>query len=198
MALAALALAAGVPAAAQTAAGAGAPQSVLRTFEVAKPPALPETSTTAFVASPPKPPKGTDTLRTTVGFGYVQGADWGTELLAGGAVWGAQVQFNALVTKGYDGLVFDQGSLSVFDPDARWRIEAGDVFSQLRGANLGARLSWAAAGARRPSVAFYTPRRGLVTQRTAVSYRDQIVVRGQTLLDAEVASDRSYFVRSRI
>jgi Carboxypeptidase regulatory-like domain len=190
-------MAGAVPLGAQSS-GSAAPQGTLRTFDVAKPAALPAISTTDAAQLPAKPPKSTDTLRTSVGFGYVQGADWGTELLANGAVAGAQVQLNALVTKGQAGLLFDHGSLSIFDPDARWRIEAGDVFSQLRGASLGGRLSWAAAAGRRPSVAFYAPRHGSLNQKTVVSYRDQIVLRGQTLFDAELASDRSYFMRSRI
>ena len=80
----------------------------------------------------------------------------------------------SLVTKGQEGLLFDHGSLSISIPMRAGGIEAGDVFSHLRGASIGGRLSWAAAaGQRRPSVAVYAPRRGIQGIRTVVSYRDQ-------------------------
>ena len=132
-----------------------------------------------------------------IGVGYVQGADWGSEILASGSFAGTQVQLNALITSGREGLLFDSGSLSIFDPDTKWRVEAGDVFSHLRGAAVGGRVSWAAAGNRRPAVAVYAPRRGTLARGTVVTYRDQLQVRGQTLLDAEIASDRSYLLRNR-
>lgn len=175
-----------------------APSGTLRTFELAKPAGVAlDDRRIAPAAAPPRPPRATESLRTMIGVGYVQGADWGTEILAGGSVAGAQVQFNTLLTSGRQGLLFDHGSLSIFNPDARWHVEAGDVFSPLRGAARGGRLSWPAAGDRRPAIAVYAPGRGTTDRGTVVSYRDQVVVRGQTLIDAEVASDRSYLLRSR-
>lgn len=174
-------------------------QGPLRTFRIEKPADLLAIRPAGEVAvAPPKAPAARESLRTTVGVGYVQGADWGTELLASGAVAGAQVQLNTLVTSGREGLLLDQGSVSVFHPDALWRVEAGDVFSHLRGASRGARVSWAAAGNRRPAIALYGPRRGMPDRGTVVSYRDQFQLFGQTLLDAEVATDKSYLLRSRL
>jgi hypothetical protein len=95
-------------------------QSTLRTFSIEKPVVpverqpLFDTRIAAF-----RSPKDHDSLRTTIGIGYVQGADWGTELLAAGGVAGTQVQFHTLLTKGRDGFVFDQGAISIFDPDSR-------------------------------------------------------------------------------
>jgi hypothetical protein len=173
-------------------------QTPLRTFRLEKPLELLARDPASDVpATPPRAPNARESLRTMVGVGYVQGADWGTELLASGGVAGAQVQLNTLVTHGREGLMFDHGSVSVFHPDTRWRIEAGDVFSHLRGASSGGRVSWVAAGNRRPAIALYGPRRGMPDRGTVVSYRDQIQLRGQTLLDAEVATDKSYLVRNR-
>jgi hypothetical protein len=171
----------------------------LRTFELAKPSATEKAEEPLrFASTPPRAPASRENLRTMIGVGYVQGADWGSEILATGSFAGAQVQFNALLTGGRDGLLFDHGSLSVFDPHTQWRVEAGDVFSHLRGVAAGARVSWAAAGNRRPAVAVYAPRRGSLARGTVLAYRDQIQVNGQTLLDAEIASDRSYLLRSRL
>jgi hypothetical protein len=171
----------------------------LRTFELVKPvdPAAPS-SRAAIPFAPSRLPVAHDSLKTSIGLGYVQGADWGSELIAGGAFAGAQVQASALVTRGSQGLVFDHGSLMIFEPDARWRVEAGDIFSNLRGAAIGGRFSWSARWGRRPAIAVYAPYRGGDERGTVLAYRDQLVVRGQTVLDAELATDKSYLLRSRL
>src|SRR5829696_2856816 len=116
-----------VPLALDTPADRPAADSTLRTFIIDKPIESPQA---ARLASHPttayRLPPGRDTVRATLGAGYVQGADWGTEIMAGGGVAGTQVQLNALVTRGREGLVLDQGAISIFDPDAQWRVEAGD------------------------------------------------------------------------
>lgn len=183
-------------------AGAADPVEVngLRLFTVAKPiaEAPVPSDLDASAAAPAHQPPSTDALRVSVGLGYLQGADWGAEIRADGAVAGAQVQLNSLFTQGPAGLLFEQGSLVLFNPDAGWRVEAGDMFSDLRGASRGVRVGWRAAGARRPTLSVDGPAPGAVYRRTVLSYRDQIVVRSQTLLDAELASDKSYFLRSRL
>jgi hypothetical protein len=174
----------------------------LRTFVVQKAPAerSVDADQRASTDSTPAPnqPRSNDVLRTTIGLGYVQGADWGAEMLATGAAAGIQVQLDSLVTKGVHGLLFDHGSLVLNDPDAGWRLEAGDVFSNLRGAARGGRVVWQAAGSRQPALSVYGPRPGVLQQPTVLAYRDQIRVRSQTLLDAEVASDKSYLLRSSL
>lgn len=170
----------------------------LQTFDLVKPPdAKPPTGGRSTLAAPPKSPAQSESLRTMIGLGYVQGADWGAEFLAGGSFAGAQVQLNSLVTRGSEGLLFDHGSVSVFHPDSQWRVEAGDVFSHLRGLSFGGRFSWA-AGRRRPAIAIYASRRAMPDRPVVLSYRDQIRVGEQTLLDAEVATDRSHLLRSRL
>ena len=193
------------PAAAQSRADgqsqpAASARDVLRTFSLEKPvaPAAQVKAVDARAAAF-QAPRSHDSLRTTIGVGYVQGADWGTEILANGGIGGTQVQFHTLLTKGRGGLLFEQGAVSVFHPDSRWRAEAGDLFSHLRGASRGARVSWqTASGHRRPALALYAPRPGSTDATTVVSYRDQIHLADQTLLDAEIASDRSFTLRSRL
>lgn len=172
----------------------------LRTFTIPKPSELieHERRTTPVEREPAQVPAVRDRLRLSVGMGYVQAADWGTEIAAGGAIKGVQLQAAALLTRGAEGLLFDNGALSLFDPDLKWRAELGDVFSHLRGASRGARFSWSAAGRRQPAISVYGPRRGLANQSTVISYRDQLVIADQPIIDAEVASDRSYLMRSRL
>ena len=176
-----------------------APPQDLRTFTVPKPPeVIAQERRSEPTRDPAQLPSATERLQFTVGMGYVQAADWGSEIGAGGAVKGIQVQAAALLTRGPNGMVFDNGAISLFDPDVKWRVEVGDVFSHLRGASRGARFSWSARGDRRPAVAVYGPGRTLTDRPTVISYRDQLVLRGQSLLDVEVASDRSYLVKSRL
>src|SRR6186713_2170499 len=75
-----------------------------------------------------------DRLQTSVGLGYVQGADWGAQWLAAGAYGGRQIALDTLFTHGREGTRLDRGTFTLADPDAGWRFDAGDVFSSLSGA----------------------------------------------------------------
>ena len=174
----------------------------LRTFILEKPPAdLPQASAAAApdasdAALNRRPLR--DSLRTMFGLGYVQGADWGSDIVATGAVSGVEVQLDSLLTRGARGFLFDHGSLKLSHPENGWRAEAGDLFSNLTGPARGGRVSWLTAGGREPALSVYGPMPGLTSRPTVVAYRDQIRWSGQTLLDAEIASDASHFVRSRV
>jgi protocatechuate 3,4-dioxygenase beta subunit len=141
-------------------------------------------------------PPAHDRLRTTVGVGYVQGADYGSELIADGTYAGWQVGLDSLFTEGPRGTMFDHGTLQLNDPVHGMHFEAGDVFSGVKGASRGARVTWSAVGHRHPSLAVYASRPGLTDRPTVVAYRDQLRFSGQTPLDAEVASDKSYLASS--
>jgi hypothetical protein len=194
------ALADQVPLALDTPAVRAAADNTLRTFIINKPiPTSDPVPITALTVGGYRLPPARETVRATVGLGYVQGADWGSEIVAGGGLAGTQVQLNALITGGRGGLLLDQGSVSIFDPDAQWRAEAGDIFSHLRGASRGVRLSLPTGrDLRRPAFALYGPRSGTPRRTTVVSYRDQLVAGEQTLLDAEFASDRSFLLRNHL
>lgn len=173
-------------------------EAPLHVFEVPKPVvAAPTAPHRAGAGAPPVLPKAHDSLTLRLGAGYVQGADWGTDVSASGAFAGAQLQFSTLLTGARGRASVEQGSFLIHHPSDGWRFEAGDLFSHLRGAGLGGRFSWRARGGRRPSLAILAPRFSLQPQRkTVISYRDQLVIGAQTILDTEVASDRSYLVRS--
>ena len=121
--------------------------------------------TGAALNAPALLPPAFDRLQTTVGLGYVQGADWGAQFLAGGASRGWQVALESLVTHGREGTRLDRGTLTLADPETGWRFDAGDVFSTLSGASRGARATWRASGDRRPSIAWYGSRPGLTHDR---------------------------------
>jgi hypothetical protein len=195
----AMAASTAVPAAGQTAGQAGSPPRPIRTFVVAKPVA-PETvpeSSTPGLAAPVHLPVGHESLRATLGLGYVEGADWGGILTVGGTVAGVHLQLDSLMSTGTAGTRLDRGTLLVSDPDRGWRLAAGDLFSDVRGVSRGAKLSWSARGDRRPSVAVYGAAPGAPGAPTVLAYRDQLRLGRQTPLDAEVASDRSWAAASR-
>lgn len=139
-----------------------------------------------------------ESLRARTGLGYVQGADWGAEYQAHGSILGVQVQADGLVTRGPAGLVLERGVLSLFDPDRHWRFEAGDLFSYVIGGSRGARVSWQGPAGWRPAIAVVTPRVSGESSRPVIAYRDRLRWRGQDLLDAEVASDNSYYAATRL
>jgi Carboxypeptidase regulatory-like domain len=72
------------------------------------------------------------------------------------------------------------------------------MFSNLRGAARGARVSWHATGGRTPTLSVYGSRPGLPGWPRVFVYGDQLRIRSQTLFDAEVGSDKSHYVRSRL
>ena len=173
-----------------------APPAPLRTFIIEKPAADPivPLDPVRELEAPVLLPSDHDRLFATLGLGYVQGADWGAQMSATGAAGGVQIGFDALVTKGWQGVRFDYGTVTLSDPDLGWRADAGDIFSPLRGASRGVRASFAARGDRRPSIAVYASRPGTTPRPAVVAFRDQLRFRGQTLLDAEIASDGSTYL----
>ncbi len=167
-------------------------QASLRTFVIEKPAADPvAVDPAAAPIDASLLPPAFDRLQTTVGLGYVQGADWGAQFIAGGGYRGWQVSLDSLLTHGREGTRLDRGTLTVADPETGWRFDAGDVFSTLSGASRGARASWRARGDRRQSIAWFGSRPGRTSRSSVVAFRDQIRVASQTVLDAEIASDRS-------
>lgn len=174
-------------------------QGRLRTFLLAKPAPPPGhlAPDERDLHAPDRVPSPTESLRATLGLGYVQDADWGMELGAIGSIAGIQVHADGLMSRGRDGLRLDRGMLLLSDPAAGWRIAAGDVFSPLRGGSRGLRVSRPASGGREPSVAIYGPRPFARDDAVVAAYRDQLRLGGQTILDAEVATDRSWMAATR-
>lgn len=179
----------------------GPSEVALRTFVVDKPPTI----------EPPDPleliraarttsatlPQASSRLHTTVGVGYVERAGWGAELLASGSIGGLELQADSLFTFGIQGAVFDHGTVTMRRGDQRWLIEAGDLFSDLRGPATGGRVSWQLTDRWRPSLAIYGPPRHGMTTNTVMAYRDRFEF-NRVMFDGEVATDASWFARGRV
>ena len=142
-------------------------------------------------------PRQHDTMRMSTAIGYLQGADAGGDVSGSGMVNGMQTDFSSFFTVGRSGFESRSARLSVFAPDGRWRGEAGDMFSDVRGLARGARVSWSLAERWRPSVAVYVRRAGAPGAQAAVSYRDHLQLTKQMRVGGELASDGAVFVQGQ-
>ena len=175
--------------------------SALRTFVVPKSaeatPADPEDLIRSLRGAAAAPPPAKGRLRTVLGVGYVQGADWGAEAIVSGTLGRLSIQSESLFTYGPQGLLFDHGTVWLQHADHRWIAEAGDLFSDLRGPATGVRFSWPVNDHWRRSLAVYGPPRQSLMKGTVLAYRDRLELGGLTV-DGEVATDASHFLRGRV
>jgi hypothetical protein len=174
----------------------------LRTFVVPKDPAARGDENTELLRElhtiAPHPPEAASShLSGLAGLGYVQHADWGAEVGAAGAIGGLDLQLDSLITYGNQGAQFDHGTASLADPMRNWRVDAGDLFSDLRGPVRGGRFTWRVTNRWQPSLAIDTPRPGSLDQRTLLVYHDGFRA-GPVGVDGELAQDKSFFLRSRL
>ena len=142
-------------------------------------------------------PQAHGRLTGIVGVGYVQHADWGAETITAGTIGGFDVQLDALVAFAGRGAVVEHGMLLVRDPDRGWSAEAGDLYSDLHGPVRGLRWSSEFSKYWQPGVSVHLQRFGLPIDRPLMVYHDRIRV-GPIGFDAELASDASRFLRTRL
>jgi len=142
-----------------------------------------------------RPPPQHDIFRVSTGVGYLQGADFGGDLSGAGKINGMQTDVNAFVTAGSMGLEARSGHLSIFSPDGKWRGEAGDLYSDLRGLARGARVSWSAGPTWTPSVSLYVKTDGPSKGASVVAYRDRVQLLPHVRLGGEVTSDGAGFLQ---
>ncbi|HVW05285.1 MAG TPA: carboxypeptidase regulatory-like domain-containing protein [Vicinamibacterales bacterium] len=171
--------------------------AALRQFTLPKPKSI---DATAAAAPAPQvrttlPPP--DRLQGSIGVGYVQNADWATELRASGSFAGFHVDLHSLITTGPAHTIFDQGTMSVTSPSSRWTVDAGDLFSPLAGVGRGARVSWTASRDRHPSLSISMPHAPFEVRPTLITYRDRWSVGAHTRLEGEIASDGSHLLAAQ-
>ena len=142
-------------------------------------------------------PPAYDSLRLRLGQGYVQGADWGTDLTGSGKIRGVQTNFGTQLTTGKKGLEVLTGRISLLDSEMGWGVEAGDLFSDLWGLTRGLRYSWEGRKKHRPSLSLYlkTARGG--NEKTVLGYRDEFALSKAVAVGGELASDGSLMLKAR-
>jgi hypothetical protein len=142
-----------------------------------------------------KLPPQDDVLLVSTGIGYLQGADGGGDISAAGKINGMQTDANLFFTAGPLGFQPTSGHVSMYSPDARWRGEGGDLYSDLRGLARGARVSWNGDGQRwTPSVSLYAHG---ANGATVVGYRDRVQVLPHVRVGGEVTSDGATFIQGQ-
>lgn len=169
-------------------------------FTLAKPPEPPAIVDGAPNGTDPRwrprlPPQN-DVLRTTVGLGYVWQQDWGLDLGASGRIGGIQTDLSSFLTIGPAGIEAPTARLSLFDAQAGWGVDAGDLVTELRGLARGVRFSWSGGETRRPTISLYVPNSRLRDRGTVIAYRDELRLFSRLVTGGELASDGSYFLRS--
>ncbi|MDO8682554.1 MAG: stalk domain-containing protein [Armatimonadota bacterium] len=142
-------------------------------------------------------PPNHDSLRFSLGLGYVQGADWATELTASGGLRGVHLDFGTFLTMGQRGLRPSSGRLSLVDEEFGWGVEAGDLFSDLWGLERGARYSWRAAENRWPSLSVYLKNARSGSHDMLLTYRDEIALNPNLSVGGEVATNGSLLLKGR-
>lgn len=143
-------------------------------------------------------PPRRESLTLDVGLGYAQGMSGAADLTAAGTASGIQIQFNTFLTYGRDGALYRNGRVMLAAPGESWRVEAGDLLSDVRGLVRGVRFGRAIRPSWRPSVSLYAPSAASsVRERTAVAYRDDLQITRSVGLRLEAGSDKAGFVAGR-
>ena len=132
-------------------------------------------------------------MRTGIGLGYVQGADWAADINSTGKVLGVNADLTTFVTVGRQGSHVRSGRVSLVDPELGWGLEAGQLFTDLRGLAKGVRGSWRSSN-HQSTLSFYTRDN---RHESTVSYREEVRLSQHALVGGEVASDGSLFARAQ-
>jgi hypothetical protein len=137
-------------------------------------------------------------LRVSTGIGYLQGADWGGDVLAYGKINGMQTDVSTFFTVGPMGFQPRSGRVSIFAPGGAWRAEAGDMYSDLRGLARGARASWSAGQKWTPSVSLYLPAgHGVAAAPTVLAYRERVQLLPDVRVGGELTTDGAAFLQGQ-
>ena len=108
---------------------------------------------------------------------------------------GATVNFGTLFTQGAQGLRLESGQLSVLDAISGWKLDAGDLQSDLWGTGSGLRYGWHAGPDRQPSLTLYLPGTQASNPNTVLSYREEVWLKPDLRLGSEIATDGSFLVK---
>ena len=136
-------------------------------------------------------------LKLQVSQGYVQGADWGTDLFGSGSFYGFQADLWAQTTMGPKGFEFLAGRFSLGSPDKRWTAQGGDLVSEIWGWARGARLSWKSRSWHAPSLSYYAKTDRTDDYRNVLTYSDYFRISPWFSAGGELSSDGSVMVRPR-
>lgn len=135
-----------------------------------------------------------DTLRLSLGVGYVQGYDMGTTVTGAGKFMGRNVNFNTLLTEGPQGIKPEFGEVEVTDAEQRHEIDGGMLPSDLWGDAAGLRYSMVGKSGNVSSFSLYSAEGESLGHPQVVSVRSEYWPLRSMHVTGELASDGSVVV----
>lgn len=149
-------------------------------------------------AAPEIQPSNREAFGLEFGTGWVSNGGGALELLGSGSIAGYQLSAAGFLTGGPHGASVRSGRVSLDSPSGGWTTEAGDLLSEMRGLGSGVRVSRRITSRWRPGLSLYVNDWRVRGDRSAVAYRDSILVTRNIDLRGEVASDGSRFAAARV
>lgn len=143
-------------------------------------------------------PLAHDTLSLDAGAGFAQNGGAAFDVSGTGSFSGFRVALSTFITYGLDRMTYRTGRLAIESPANTWAFEAGDLLSEARGLGRGVRLSRRVGNRWRPGVTFYAPDSRVIGDRTALAYRDSLLLHRNVDLRGEASTDGSLFVATRL
>jgi carboxypeptidase family protein/SdrD B-like protein len=143
-------------------------------------------------------PPAHDTMTFDIGLGFAQGFSGAADVNVSGRTGATEVQLATFLTYGANGAEYRSARLTLHGATNRWKLEAGDLLSDVRGLARGLRAGVAVGTRWHPSVAVYMATPALsTTDRLAIAYRDDLQLPHDLGLRTEALSDRSHLAGAR-
>jgi hypothetical protein len=123
-------------------------------------------------------------------------ADWGLMANGAGLLFGREAQASVFLTAGPLGLVPRSGRVAMNDTERKLRIQAGELFTDLRGSGKGVSVSWRTDKSS-PTISVLAHDSGSRTP-TLLSYAQQFAVGSWLQMGGEVGSNGSGFAHALV
>ena len=149
-------------------------------------------------ALPEVMPSAHEAVGLDLGVGFAQRGGAAMDVTGGGTMAGYRVGVAGFLTANTVGATFRSGRIAIESPSASWTAEAGDLLSEMRGLARGVRFSRRVTSRWRPGVSFYVNDARVPGDRTAISYRDDLLLTRNVDVRGEAATDGSHFVALRL
>lgn len=143
-------------------------------------------------------PNGHEAVDLDLGFGFAQGGGAALDASGSGTFAGYRVGLSTFLTGNTSGTTVRSGRLAVESPSGAWTTEGGDLLSEMRGLARGVRVSRRLTSRWRPGVSLYVNDSRVAGDRTAVAYRDSVLVTRNLDVRGEASTDGSRFAAVRL
>jgi hypothetical protein len=149
-------------------------------------------------ALPEVMPSAHEAVGLDLGVGFAQRGGAALDVTGGGTIAGYRVGVAGFLTANTGDATFRSGRIAIENPSSSWTAEAGDLLSEMRGLARGVRYSRRVTSRWRPGVSFYVNDARVPGDRTAIAYRDDLLLTRNVDVRGEAATDGSHFVALRL